>query len=230
MDIKIIASSSKGNAYVISDDSKHVLIDPGVNIKTIRKAVDFNLSDLDFCLLSHEHKDHSRSIRDISRYGINCFMSKGTQDNIDKKYSAYDYIIGNGSFIDIDGWTILAFDVKHDAAAPLGFLLMSPTNKIVLYATDTYYLEYKFTGVTHYLVECNYSENLLQKNAGIHEDVKSRIRTSHFELENVKEFFKAQDLSKTEKIYLLHLSDENSDEKLFVNEIEKVTGKPVYTS
>jgi phosphoribosyl 1,2-cyclic phosphodiesterase len=78
------------------------------------------------------------------------------------------------------------------------------------------------------MVECNYSEALLQKNEALPEELKRRIRTSHFELENVKEFFRCQDLSKTEKIYLIHLSNDNSDEKLFQSEIEKITGMPVY--
>jgi phosphoribosyl 1,2-cyclic phosphodiesterase len=49
-------------------------------------------------------------------------------------------------------------------------------------------------------------------------------------LEQVKEFLKANDLSKVQQIVLIHLSDGNSDEALFKTEIQKLTGKPVYVA
>jgi phosphoribosyl 1,2-cyclic phosphodiesterase len=53
---------------------------------------------------------------------------------------------------------------------------------------------------------------------------------SHFSLENVKEFLKANDLSRVRQIWLLHLSDGNSDAELFKQEIEKLTGKLIFVA
>ena len=58
--------------------------------------------------------------------------------------------------------------------------------------------------------------------------LKNRLLTSHFSLENVKEFLKANDLSRVQEIHLLHLSDGNSDAERFKREIMAVCGKPVY--
>ncbi|MBT8342944.1 MAG: MBL fold metallo-hydrolase [Desulfatitalea sp.] len=231
--IQIIASSSKGNAYAIHDDDKSILIDPGIGISEIRKALNFGVSRLDMCLLSHEHKDHSKAIKDIAKMRIECFASNGTWETVysDDKFPPCATNINSLDYnepTEFNDWTILGFETEHDAAEPLGFLIRSPSGKKILYATDTQYIRYKFTGVTHYMVECNYSEALLAKNERLRPNVKSRIRQSHFELEQVKKFFGEQDLSKTDQIYLIHLSDDNSDEKLFVKEIEKITGKPVY--
>jgi hypothetical protein len=44
----------------------------------------------------------------------------------------------------------------------------------------------------------------------------------------VKEFFKVNDLSKVQEIYLLHLSSGNSDAVRFKREFAELTGKPVY--
>ena len=44
---------------------------------------------------------------------------------------------------------------------------------------------------------------------------------------NVKEFLRANDLSKVEEIHLLHLSDGNSDEARFKREIQELTGRVV---
>ena len=80
------------------------------------------------------------------------------------------------------------------------------------------------------MIECNYSTELLKKNItkGLPEFVAKRLFESHFELENVKKFLEAQDLTTVKEIYLLHLSDGNSDAKLFKSEIQKLTGKLVY--
>ena len=40
-----------------------------------------------------------------------------------------------------------------------------------------------------------------------------------------KKFFQSTDLTKTEEIYLIHLSDKNSDPEKFKEEIEKITNK-----
>lgn len=60
--------------------------------------------------------------------------------------------------------------------------------------------------------------------------LKNRLLTSHFSLENVKEFLKANDLSQVREIWLLHLSDGNSDQVRFKREIMELCGKPVYVA
>ena len=54
--------------------------------------------------------------------------------------------------------------------------------------------------------------------------MKPRLLQSHFSLENVKEFLKANDLSQCREIILLHLSDRNSSEQQMIREIEELTG------
>ena len=125
----------------------------------------------------------------------------------------------------------MPFDVQHDVSEPYGFLLANEDGDKLLFATDTYYIKYKFPGLTHIMVECNYSEAILNANIesrSIHKSMRNRLIQSHFSLENVKTFLAANDLSKVQEIWLLHLSDTNSDEQLFKQEIAKQTGKVVY--
>lgn len=225
-DIKILATGSKGNCYIIEDGGKRIMIDPGIPIKEIRKKCDFNLSSIDVCLVSHEHKDHCKSVKDIMRIGVTVGLSAGTLKHLVPNGSLYA-MMEDGIVWTTGNWKILPFQTEHDAEEPLGFLIQTPSSKKVLYATDTYFIRYLFKGVTHFMVECNYSDELLDLNEDLPERVKYRIRSSHFGLENVKAFFKAQDLSKTEKIYLIHLSDDNSDQAEFIKQIKKVTGKIV---
>ena len=225
-EIKIHATGSKGNAYSIIDGDHKILIDPGIRFRDLQKATNFGLAKYDFVLVSHEHKDHCISVKNLTRLGIPCLMSSGTAKELWLENVATH--IKSEVQTERLSWRILPFAVQHDAAEPLGFLIQSPSGKKILYATDTYYIRYTFTGVTHWMIECNYSEDRLKTNEALPNDVKQRIRQSHFEFSRVKDFFRAMDLSKTEQIYLIHLSDDNSDAKRYVEEIEALTGKPVY--
>jgi phosphoribosyl 1,2-cyclic phosphodiesterase len=55
MEIKILASSSAGNAYLISDSSTKILIECGITAKQIQKGCDFSVHEIDGCLISHGH-------------------------------------------------------------------------------------------------------------------------------------------------------------------------------
>jgi phosphoribosyl 1,2-cyclic phosphodiesterase len=174
--------------------------------------------------------DHSKAVKDIMRAGIDCYMSQGTADALSISGHRLHIVRAKQQFR-IGTWTILPFETQHDAAEPLGFLLANQDGEKLLYATDTYFIRYRFRGLTHIAVECNYSLDILRANveAGMVEPaLKSRILKSHFSLENVKEFLKANDLSKVQEIWLLHMSDGNSDSERFKREVMELTGKPTY--
>lgn len=225
-----LASGSSGNAYHVSDGYTELIIECGIRFRDIQISLDFKTSRLAGCLVSHEHKDHTKGLKDVLRAGIDVYASQGTIDQEGIKHHRLKPIQAKKQF-EIGTWKVLPFDVEHDVAEPLGFLLMNQEGEKLLFATDTYYVRYKFKGLTHIAVECNYSLDILEENiaAGIVPEImKKRLLRSHFSLENVKEFLKANDLSKVQEIHLLHLSNNNSDEKLFKEEIQTFTGKPVY--
>ena len=126
-------------------------------------------------------------------------------------------------------WSVLPFDTVHDAAEPLGFLLTLGPERL-LFATDTAYVKYRFPGLTHIAIECNYDLGILKQNvaAGLVErEVKKRILRSHMHLGNVKQFLRSNDLSRVQEIVLLHLSDDNSQADRFRREVQQLTGKEV---
>lgn len=123
---------------------------------------------------------------------------------------------------------ILPFDVQHDASEPLGFLIQSRlTKEKLVFAMDTYYIKYKFSGVTCYMIEANYQESILQKrveDGRIHPAQAARTRRSHFEIDRCIDFLKASDLTRAKKIILLHLSDGNSNAEEFERRCFEATG------
>lgn len=173
--------------------------------------------------------DHCKAVKDVMKAGIDCCMSQGTAEAIGASGHRIKPVQARKQF-NVGTWTILPFDTEHDAAEPLGFLLANRDGDKLLYLTDSFYCRYRFKGLTHIMCECNYSLDILKANVAaglVSTELKNRILKSHFSLANVKEFLKANDLSRVEEIILIHLSDDNSDANRFKREIQALTGKAV---
>ena len=174
--------------------------------------------------------DHSKAVKEIMRAGIDCYMSRGTAEALEVSGHRANIIKAKQQFR-IGTWTILPFETQHDAAEPLAFLLANQAGDKLLYITDSFYCRYCFQGLTHIMIEANYSLDILNGNVesgSIPKEMKKRVLRSHMSIETVKEFLKANDLSKVQEIWLLHLSEQNSCEKRFKEEVQKITGKPTY--
>ncbi|MBU3226779.1 MBL fold metallo-hydrolase [Clostridium algidicarnis] len=232
MKLKVLGSGSLGNCYILEGEKETLIIECGLPYKTILKGLDFNLSNVVGCLVSHEHKDHSKALKDMLYNGIGIYTSFGTIQEFLKEcktietHHRLNFIKSEEQF-KVGGFTILPFEVEHDAAEPLGFLIQHKEMGKLLFITDSYYCKYKFKGLGHILIECNYSNEILQTRE-LPKTLKGRIIKSHFGLENVKDFLKATDLRQVKDITLIHLSDSNSNAKDFKEEIERLTGKPTY--
>lgn len=220
MKIKVVGSSSEGNCYIVNDE---LILDAGMSFKEIQKACDFNLGSK-HCLITHEHGDHAKAVGKLAEYSTTIYMSKGTKEALRAERHNIK-MVESGKQIKVLNYIILPFNVEHDAAEPLGFLIQDMrTGEKLLFATDTYFIRYKFQNIDYFLIECNYSEAILKSNVEnekINTFLAKRLLTSHFSLENVILFLKGLDLKRTSKIMLIHLSDSNSDEEMFCRKIEE---------
>lgn len=108
-----------------------------------------------------------------------------------------------------------------------GFLIQNNnTKERLLYATDTYYIKYKFNKLNYLLIECNYISDVAKcniKNNIINKSRYTRLLESHMSLENLIKFLKANDLSNVKKIVICHLSDQNSNENQMIETITNIT-------
>jgi phosphoribosyl 1,2-cyclic phosphodiesterase len=228
MEIKVIASSSKGNCYLLDDSKTQILIEAGITFNKLIKKV--NISNISGVLVTHEHQDHAKGISDLIRRGKRVYSAKETFDALGiKTPTLFARELKEYEKMMIGTFAVIPFLTKHDAAKPLGFLIKSIyTKQVLLFATDTYYIKEKFQELNFIMIECNYANDILEKRENISKKQKDRLYKSHFELENVKEFLRNQDLSQVQEIYLMHLSSGNSDEERFKREIQELTGIPVY--
>lgn len=225
--LHVIGSSSSGNAYALESKNETLLLECGVRFQSVKKALNFNVSKIVGCLITHEHLDHSKHIKSVLDSGIDVFASLGTiratkiiHHRLSRARHGVTFMCGE--------FTIKPFDIKHDCAEGLGYLINHPDMGNVLFMTDSYFVEYKFPKLNNLIIEANYAEDILQENINsgrVNPVVASRVRSSHMELGTLKELLLANDLSQVNNIVLIHLSDGNSDAKRFAIEIIKLTGK-----
>lgn len=237
IEILSIGSSSGGNCYRIKDGETSLLIECGLPIAKIRKGLNFTLNEISGCLVSHAHGDHSAAVKDLLKFGIHCYMSPGCAAAlcVDRENLVKALLPGHPRHI--GSFQVVPFPTVHDSkdenpGDTLGFYIRSClTGEFILFATDTAYIGPRFRRLDYIMVECNYSEAALSaslKAGAICQAQYARIIETHFGLDNVVEFLKANDLKHLKEIYLLHLSRGNSDEALMLKTIKRLTGVPVY--
>lgn len=232
MEIRTLSTGSKeGNCFVISDGHTKLMLDCGISIKKIQKALNFKLREIKACLVTHRHGDHTKGLVGVLNQEIESYIGAKEIEKLGISHHRLNGIEPMEQF-QVGTWTILPFDVQHDTEQPLGYLMQSSaTGEKLLFATDTYYIEYYFSGMTHMLIECNHSLEILTKNiesGALPMYRAKRVSESHFSIENLLVFLKACDLSKLQEIRLIHLSDTNSAADQFQEAIQKATGVPTY--
>jgi phosphoribosyl 1,2-cyclic phosphodiesterase len=234
MKLHIINSNSKGNAYILeSSNGEALLLECGVRFDELKRALGFNLKRVVGCLVTHEHQDHCKAVHEVMAAGIDVWSAYDTHIAMRTNLHHRARVTFSGDGIACGNFKIKAFDVKHDAAAPLGYLINHPECGTVLFLTDSYYCEYKFTGLNNIIIEANYCQTILDKrvtDGANPKFLRDRVITSHMSLATTKQTLKAYDLSKVNNIVLIHLSDGNSDESRFKKEVEETTGKMVHVA
>lgn len=223
MQLNVIGSNSQGNCYILQNDSEALIIEAGCHPQAVKKALGFNLNKVAGCLITHEHGDHAKYAHDIAKAGINCYLSDGTQKAVElPRHRAK--ILNTRQQIKVRNFTILPFDVKHDANEPFGFLIHHPETGTTLFLTDTMYSPYTFNGLNNIIVEANYSTELIKQRCNeemLPMFLRNRIIKSHMSFENTMKLLLANDLSAVNNIVLIHLSDGNSDEDYFRTEASR---------
>lgn len=146
-----LASSSHGNAYIVSDRETRILLECGLSRKKLQQLAGFKLTAFDACIVSHEHKDHSGCVADLIKAGLPVYMSQGTAETLGVELVTD---IQHGEQFTVGSMDVVPFTTFHDAAEPLGFLFKSRCDGDVLaFATDTVNLAYHFPGVNILAIE-----------------------------------------------------------------------------
>ena len=225
MKFQALASSSAGNAYIVSDNDTRILLECGVSHKQLQKLSGFSLSEFQACLVSHEHKDHAKAVVDLIGRGMAVYMSQGTAEALETEGAE---LIEDKEQFNVGSLDIVPFTTFHDAREPLGFLIKSRVDGDVLaFATDTVNLRYKFPGLNILAIEANYDKNILERCQKMPEKVRYRIANAHMEIDTLCDYLRSLDLRACREIHLLHLSDATSHEGHFINKVARAVPKGI---
>ncbi|MDU5099240.1 MAG: MBL fold metallo-hydrolase [Peptoniphilus grossensis] len=234
MKIEVIASGSAGNCYKVSNEDTTLLIECGIPYKKIQEALNFKTTDIDGVLVSHEHVDHSKACKNLIKAGVDLYMTKGTKEalNLDshrvKIIEFYSkYINRDMGFFEIGSFKVKAFETVHDAREPVGFIICdSLAKEELVFITDTQYSIYNFSP-DYFMIEINYDRETINENPGLNDKLRERIKKNHMSLETAINLLERSDLSRLKKIYVLHLSDANSDAEVIKYRLQELTGVAV---
>ena len=230
MVLKVLGSSSKGNCYILEASDGVLIIEAGIPAIDVKKALHFKINNVLGCIISHQHRDHSKFLKDIISSGIKVLALEDVFVSHNLSNHSFCKTIEPMHGYKIGSFKIFAIPVSHDVPC-LGFIVEHQEMGKMLFITDTMMLEYVMPKLDHIMIEVNYCDKILQENidAGIVPvSMRDRLLHSHMELQTAKDIIKANDLSNVKELILLHLSDNNSNSELFKAEMEKVSGKPVY--
>lgn len=228
-----LASSSSGNAYLVSDGNTNILIECGLSHKKLQQACGFKLTSLDAVLISHEHKDHSQCVDKLLASGIPVYLSQGTARALELPEKLLDMateMIAGEQFT-VGTMVIKPFSTFHDAQEPMGFVMQSTVDwDVFAFATDTVNLPYNFPGVNILAVEANFQQDILDRSERMPEKTKHRVSNTHMEIDKLCQCLRRMDLSRCREIYLLHLSSAMSHEGQFINKVVRAVPRHVRVS
>jgi len=208
--LRTIATGSSGNSYVlISNTGEILLLDLGVSEKTIKKGIDWKISNVVGTVISHGHKDHSLSVEDFKSMGIPIFAP---------------YLGDSCKSMNMGGFTVKPFDLTtidgswtHTNAdgtpCPIfGFLITHPEMGKMLYITDCEVIKWKFKSINHILLGVNYDKDLVDTD----NPKANHVFRGHLSIDTACDFVKDNDSDSLQNAIMCHLSSENADKDSFI--------------
>lgn len=235
MRVKIIGSGSSGNCYLLTADSgERLIIELGVGWKQIQKELDFSY-DKCAAIVSHRHvSDHAKSVKHATERGVFVYGGKDIQDHLLSEFEPFFVQVEEWPTFRFFGFTVKPFPLIHDVPIN-GFLIHHKECGVICFITDTCYAktadgkDFDFPGVAHWMVEANFDEEILLNrvyNGNLDAYRADRVVKSHFSVQECEKMLRSQDLSVTDNLILIHLSDTNAHAQQFKERIERATGVP----
>lgn len=154
------------------------------------------------------------------RYGIPIYSSEEVSKDIEEIYGEKTIGLQRMKQVVIGSFSVIPFSVPHNETECDGYLIMQEKLGSLLFITDAEYNPYDFSNIkiNHLMVECNYSEDYLTKDA----ENYGHVLRGHMELQTCKRLIQSINSQDLRNIGLLHLSSGNSDAERFIREIREL--------
>jgi len=225
MYLHVLGSSSAQNGYILQGETSSLIIEAGCPLKLAKQALNFNLSMVAGLVVGHRHFDHFHRAKEYALAGIDIYSNDETLAGSDIHPHRAKVMV-EGLKYKIGEFTVMPFLLKHDVKN-FGFLIQHKEMGLCSFITDSFYSPFVFPGLNNILVECNYSDNVLERNletSKINPALANRIRKSHMSEDTMIGFLKANDTTQVNNIVIIHLSNGNSDAAQIVRRVTETTG------
>ena len=236
MKIKFIslASGSSGNCYFLGTDRYGILVDAGIGIRTIKKTLKRTWNRTGYHPGSIHNTRSCRPHQAVGhlgeKFGIPVYSTPEVHAGINKSYcmteklSTCVHYLHKGETMELEDFTITAFEVPHDGTDNVGYC-MNIDGKIFSFLTDLGHITptaAEYICKANYLVlEANYDEEML-KMGPYPQYLKERIAGPNGHMSNRETAdFLAENINESLKyIWLCHLSKDNNHPELAYKTVE----------
>ena len=165
------------------------------------------------------HGDHANkdTIRKVIQYGIPVYSCEEVAHE-NKGVT----ILKKGRKTSIGGFKIQPILLFHNCMN-FGYVIEHEEIGRLVFCTDTCRIPYRFKNVNHFMVEANYSYDLLIDH--MCDNVYSQSASeNHMEINDTIEMLKENYSSSLQNVVLIHLSNGNSDANEFVKKTKEELG------
>lgn len=229
MQINVLASSSLGNAYIVSDGETSILLEAGIPYRAMQEKSDFKINECVACFVSHEHQDHARAVKDLLGSAIDVYALPETLAALGVSEHHRVHSVEPLKLISLNTFDVMPITMYHDCPC-VGYMVYSTkTKERLFFATDTYKITVNPQGVDYLIFEINYQKEIVNRlvNEGLMEaSIRARLLFSHYELSKALNWLKRIDKSRLKRIYVAHLSNGHSHAEQIKNAVIAETGVP----
>ena len=225
MKLKILSSGSSGNCYILQSDKEQLILDNGIPLKQIKAGLGFNVSNVAGCLVTHKHKDHDLTSKDLIKMGLNVIRpfdnsNKHTTLKKGSLFSTKTFELKDtqGNWVHTNG---------DGSQCPIyGYFIKLPNNETLVYATDAEFIKYRFKNVNHFLIGVDYDLDTLDETEEV-EAKKYHVYTGHHSIQAACKFIQANQSQMLKSVTLCHLSSQNGSPEKFKEMMQEVVGDNV---
>lgn len=231
----VLGSGSGGNAVVLEEGGRRLLLDAGFSCREIERrlrSVGCPLEDFDGLVVTHEHGDHVRGVEVFARrHRLTAYGTRGTFEGTrwQRRPPPLAYLASSVPQ-EIGAFLVEPFHLPHDAREPIGVVIETSGGSRVGLAADlgtrSQLAWARLRDVDVLLLETNHDLTMLREGP-YPWPLKQRVAGRHGHLSNAQAADGLPELlsDRLRKVVLYHLSRTNNLPALAEAEIGEVLAR-----